>query len=165
MNLQPPVRASHTYAQTLKGRPGEVFPLLCPVREKDWVPGWNPRIVISASGVAERDCVFITPDGEHEAIWLVTEYEPDVRIEFVKITPGITAGRIRIELREHADGGTEALVTYQYTALSEKGRAFVDGFTEEAYAAFMRAWEDALNQHLEKFEGRSSKVEGGHAVV
>ncbi len=41
--------------------PEEVFPLLCPELEKAWLPGWDYRMIHSASGVAERGAVFETP--------------------------------------------------------------------------------------------------------
>jgi hypothetical protein len=42
VDIRAPVRVTHTYTQTLDGSPAEVLPLLCPVREADWVPGWTP---------------------------------------------------------------------------------------------------------------------------
>jgi hypothetical protein len=39
MDVRPPRRAQHTYVQALRAAPAEVFPLLCPVREREWVPG------------------------------------------------------------------------------------------------------------------------------
>jgi hypothetical protein len=149
MNLQKPIRVSHTYRQRLKRPPEEVFPLLCPVREKEWVEGWNPIIVYSFSGYAEGDCIFITPDGDSEAIWIVIHYDPkNYRIEFVKITPRITAGRINISLFGDKEEETIAEITYTYTALSERGRTFVEQFTAEAYQIFMKKWEDTLNHYL-----------------
>jgi hypothetical protein len=80
VEVRHPVRITHTYTQTLDGTPVEVLPLLCPVREVEWVPGWAPRLVLSASGVAEPDCVFTTPDAaagpEAEAIWTVLAQDP-----------------------------------------------------------------------------------------
>jgi hypothetical protein len=149
MNLQKPIRVSHTYRQQLKGSPGQVFPLLCPVREKDWVEGWNPVIVYSFSGYAERDCIFIIPEGNSESIWMVIHYDPEnYAIEFVKVTPGMTAGRINIRLHGDEVKGTIAEITYMYTALSEHGRTFVEQFTAETYLSFMKKWEDALNHYL-----------------
>ena len=40
--------------------PDRVFPLLCPVREYEWIPGWECDVLHSVSGVAEEDCVFRT---------------------------------------------------------------------------------------------------------
>ena len=139
MNLQKPIRVSHTYRQKIKAPPEKIFPLLCPVREKEWVEGWNPSVIYSSSGYAERDCIFFTPDGDSEAIWVVIHYDPEnYTIEFVKVTPGITAGRIRIELRNDSGKGTIAEVTYMYTALSERGRTFIEQFSAEAYLSFMK---------------------------
>ena len=107
--------------------------------------GWDPTLVASASGIAEKDCVFITPDPE--AIWVVTEYDPPRRIEFVKVAPGLTAARIEIVLSAIGHQ-TRADVTYTHTALSEEGERFVAGFTEEYYEGFMKGWEAALNAFL-----------------
>lgn len=35
-----------------------VFPLLCPVREREWLPGWQADIVHSTSGLVEEGCIF-----------------------------------------------------------------------------------------------------------
>ncbi|MCI0541884.1 MAG: hypothetical protein L0Z50_42350, partial [Verrucomicrobiales bacterium] len=69
MNITKPKRASHSYRQRLAASPAKVFPLLCPVREAEWANGWMPGRVISSSGVAERDCVFLTSDKLGTATW------------------------------------------------------------------------------------------------
>jgi hypothetical protein len=148
MKIVPPIRATRTWPQRLAADPARVFPLLCPVRETEWVEGWDPSLVVTSSGVAEKDCVFVMPDPE--AVWVVTEYEPPRRIEFVKVTPGVTVARIGIVLSPAGPGATRADVTYTHTALTEAGERFVAGFTDEYYASFMKEWEDALNTHLAK---------------
>ncbi|HEX6850978.1 MAG TPA: hypothetical protein VF139_06190 [Candidatus Polarisedimenticolaceae bacterium] len=148
MKLVSPRRASHTYRQTLNAPAAKVFPLLCPVRELEWAEGWEPRLVVSASGVAERDCVFTTPSEGTEAIWYVTRHEPDAGlVEMLKITPGVTACRLEIRLHP-ASRGCAADVTYTHTSLSPAGDAFVDRFTEAYYREFMQAWERELNAFL-----------------
>ena len=72
-------------SRRLLGPAAKVFPLLCPVREMDWAEGWEPEKVISESGVAERNCVFLTPDKDGSAIWYITRHEPDTGfIEMLK---------------------------------------------------------------------------------
>jgi len=150
MRIEEPRRVERTYEQHLKASPAALFPMLCPVLEKEWVEGWDPVAVYTRSGVAEDDCVFVTPgkDGAADAVWVVTRYEPASRIEFVKVVPDVTASRIRIALRDDGAGGTLANVTYQHTALSDAGAAVVDALTEEAYVVFMRAWEESLDRYL-----------------
>jgi len=148
VKISPPRRATRTYTQKLLAGPARVFPLLCPVREADWIDGWDPVSVWSTSGLAEKDCVFVTsPDGG-EAIWYITRHEPDAGVvEMVKITPGVTACKLSIALTA-TDEGTDARVTYSHTSLGPVGDEFIEGFSEEYYAVFMRDWESRLNHYL-----------------
>ncbi len=36
-------RISREYRQTINAKPDEIFPLLCPVREIEWLDGWQHR--------------------------------------------------------------------------------------------------------------------------
>jgi hypothetical protein len=142
-----PIRASHTYRQQMHAPAERVFPLLCPVREVDWAVGWAPRLIVSASGVAERDCVFVTP-GEPDAIWYVTRHEPqEWFVEMLKVTPEITACRLDIQL---VPRGEECFadVRYTHTSLGPRGDAFVAAFTADYYRNFMQAWEKEINHYL-----------------
>lgn len=148
MKIVHPNRVMHTYTQRLVGEPSAVFPLLCPVREVDWIEGWDPPLVISASGVAEPDCVFTTPGQPTDAIWYITRHEPAAGfVEMIKITPEVTACRLSIQLRPVADG-CEADVTYSHTSLGARGDEFVASFTEQYYRKFMQDWESRINHYL-----------------
>jgi hypothetical protein len=48
-------RIIRSYTQHIEARPEDVFPLLCPVREADWLAGWMDglEMVHSGSGLAE----------------------------------------------------------------------------------------------------------------
>jgi hypothetical protein len=130
MQIIPPVRAVRRYVQHLDGTPAQVFPLLCPVREADWIVGWDPLHVVSETGVAERDCVFV---------------------EMLKITPGVTACRLTIQLTATASG-CDAEIVYAHTSLGAAGDDFVASFTEAFYAKFMQDWEARVNHYLKHGE-------------
>ena len=150
MNITPPVRVSRSYTQQLVAGPAAVFPLLCPVREGEWIEGWDPVSVVTRSGVAEEDCVFVTRDAAHDAVWYITRHEPERGggfVEMLKITPGLTACRLGIQLYP-ATGGCKALVTYTHTSLGPAGDDFVASFTDGHYREFMRDWEARLNHYL-----------------
>lgn len=150
MKITPPIRVRHTYTQRLDGTPAEVFPLLCPVREVECVPGWLPGVVYSGSGVAERDCIFTTAEGEREAIWTIVEHDPASGvIEMLKVMPGYLVTRLRITLAPRTPGGAAAAVTYTYTALGPDGARHVAERTAAAYEEFMRTWEATLNRYLQ----------------
>ncbi|MFO1352315.1 MAG: hypothetical protein U1F68_17245 [Gammaproteobacteria bacterium] len=148
MHITKPNRVTRCYTQQLIAEPAAVFPLLCPVREADWIEGWDPLSVISASGVAEPDCVFTTRADPIDAIWYITRHEPAAGfIEMLKITPAVTACRLTIQLRPRA-GGSEAEITYSHTSLGPQGDAFVGAFTAEFYRKFMQDWESRINHYL-----------------
>lgn len=46
--------------QHVSAEPEAIFPLLCPVREFDWIPTWDCDLVYTGSGIAEEGCVFRT---------------------------------------------------------------------------------------------------------
>jgi hypothetical protein len=148
MKVVPPKRVSRSYTQSLLAPPEAVFPLLCPVREVDWIADWDPLLVVSTSGVAEDDCVFVTPSEPADTIWYVTDYEPKKGfIAFVRVTPGLTATRLSIRLAK-VPGGSTARITYTQTSLGADGDAVVDGFTEAAFTDFMQIWEKRINHYL-----------------
>lgn len=148
MKIVKPIRATRTYTQRLVAEPAAVFPLLCPVREADWIDGWNPPLVISSSGFAEPDCVFTTSAQPNDAIWYVTRHEPAAGfVEMLKITPSVTACRLSIQLRA-VGAGSEADITYCHTSLGPEGDKFVESFTEDFYRQFMLDWESRINHYL-----------------
>lgn len=146
--MPPPYRATRNYRQHLFGTPAQVFPLLCPVRECDWIEGWEPLHVLSNSGLAEPDCVFVTPAEPLPAVWMITRHDIDQgEVEMIKVTPGVTACKLSIRLTG-TDDGCDAEVTYSHTSLGPAGDRVVDAFTEAHYQSFMRDWEARLNHYL-----------------
>ena len=148
MQIVKPNRVSHTYTQTLVAAPSRVFPLMCPVREAEWIDGWDPSLVITESGLAEKDCVFITESHPDDAIWFITQHEPAIHfVEMVKVTPGVTVAKLSIQLQA-SEGGSVATVTYQHTSLGPAGDEFITALTEGHYVRFMKEWEEQVNHYL-----------------
>jgi len=147
MNIVKPHRVTRSFTQKLNAPPDQVFPLLCPVRESEWVNGWHPRLVASDSGLAELDCVFVTAAGPQEAIWMITRYEPTKHLEIIKVIPGIVVGKIVIHLAT-ASGGSKAAISYTFTALGPDGDRVVNEFTQSHFDEFMLTWETELNHYL-----------------
>jgi hypothetical protein len=150
VRIQKPHRLQHSYVQSLQGTPETVFPLLCPVRELDWVPGWDPHWVLSQSGVAEPECIFSTSGEPSAAIWIISCHQPEnYYLEMYKVTPGNTVGKLCIQLRATGAESCAAEISYEYTALGPAGDEFLEGFTAEWYEAFMHGWQNALNHYLQ----------------
>ena len=132
----------------LSGRPEGVFPLLCPVRELDWIETWAARVVYSASGVAEKGCVFTTdePHGAH-SVWTVSRYEPPAVIEFVIVTPGLLVTTLEVTLQAEGDG-TLARWRRTFTVLTPAGERAADLLAGPAYGARMERLERQLDHYL-----------------
>ncbi len=155
MQIINPVRVRRRYTQKLRGKPADVFPLLCPVREREWAEGWDPLAVYSESGFAEKDCVFTTGEKNPESIWVITEFDPaGHRLEIVKVSPGMTVAAITISLAENESGNTDAEVVYTYTAISREGEEFVKDYSQDFFDRFMQFSESALNSFLDKSNGK-----------
>jgi len=149
MNIFKPHRITRSYTQRLVATPDEIFPLLCPVREAEWVNGWHPRLVISSSGVAEPGCLFVTAAGPQEAIWIMTVHDPEHHhLEIVKVIPGIVVGQIVVRLEGDGADRSRAHISYTFTALGPDGDRVVREFTQEHFDKFMQTWEDELNHFV-----------------
>ena len=75
-----------SHLMQLDAAPNEVFPLLCPVREYEWIEGWACEMIYSATGKAEAGAVFRTAfaaDGPPDT-WVISHYAPPRAIEFVR---------------------------------------------------------------------------------
>ena len=156
MRVEKPNKVSRKFTQHLNSPATAVFELLCPVREADWVNDWRPKLVLSDSGHAEPGCIFITPGIPEDALWLMTEYDPEVfRLQITKMIPGVVVGQISISLAAAGDDGCTAEITYAYTSISDHGDRALEEFTDDHFKAFMEIWEKELNHFLStgaKFE-------------
>lgn len=112
---------------TIKATPEEIFPLLCPTREADWIPGWNVELVYTESGYAEDKCIFRTMDSDiaGEGIWTFTGYEENEFIEFVKLSIDLII-HVQISLKQENENTTKITWNAVSTALTEKGNILID---------------------------------------
>lgn len=138
------------YKQQIHSLKEAVFPLLCPVREKDWLNDWDYRMIHSLSGLNENDCIFTTQDpGEAETLWYTTKYDPETyEVEFIRFTPGDTAVRIQINLADGLNGDTDVHISYSYTALSREAVEFLNNKGNERFLHSMHIWEKSMNHYL-----------------
>lgn len=111
----------------LSAAPEAVHPLLCPLREEEWIEGWRATIMRSASGVAEEGCVFSTPgpDGP-DWLWIIPVHQAD-HIRFTIHAPGSHATLLDLHLTQ---GGERTRLdwTYDLVPLTETGEAYIQGY-------------------------------------
>ncbi|QGY39832.1 hypothetical protein GM415_06750 [Pseudodesulfovibrio cashew] len=125
----------------------DIWPLLCPVREYDWIETWDCRLIQSRSGVNELGCVFVTdfPTECGAEVWITTRYEPYSRLEFVRTN---SARIIRLEIalfRE--ENGTRLTWVQHVTSLNAVGDEYI-AQKPQAFARQMSAVEKMLGHYL-----------------
>jgi len=142
-------RLTREYRQNLNATHERVFPLLCPEREKQWLPGWDARWIHSESGFAEPRAVFATRHaGAAETIWLVAEHRPAHRVHLVRWHPDRMVVDIELDLSSPQPNHTWLDVRYTYTATSRAGCTEIEAKTAEQWHAQMKSWEQHLNAWL-----------------
>jgi hypothetical protein len=142
-------RTIKKHTMLLASNPETLFPLLCPVREFDWIEPWRCKMVYSDSGFAEQDCIFQTnfPQDGPEDTWVVSRYEKPTLVEFVRVN-GIRAIRYTITLRQVGEGRTESEWSQVVTGLSDEGNKFVEGLLDGDFSKRMQMLERMLNHYL-----------------
>lgn len=149
MKVIAPKRVKHSGTQVWKASPETIFPLLCPVRETEWAPNWDPILVISNTGVMEADCVFVERNQPVDAIWAVSLYDPNnFALAMYRTVPGITVSKFSVKLERGNDGDARASVTYEHTALGEAGERVIDEHTADQFHMFMTHITMAINYYL-----------------
>jgi len=128
--------------------PERVFPLLCPVREYDWIAEWSCQVLHSESGVAEPDCVFRTDFDGEPMTWVVSRYEPPFRIEFTCFVPDLFVMRLQIALAGN-EGTTRLDWTRRWLALGPAGDEWLARRKEGEHEQLMARLSRALRHYLE----------------
>jgi hypothetical protein len=143
-------RIVRSFVQHIHAPPEDVFPLLCPELEKAWLPGWEYRMIHSASGVAERGAVFETPHALGATTWIVTHHESPRRIAFARWQPDGLVVQIEITLGRHVDGTTAVCIEYTSTPTDDSSRAILAASSEKDWLDNMAKWEGSMNAWFEE---------------
>lgn len=139
----------------LNGSVADVTPLFGPVREAEWAPDWSPRFIHPAQGAQCEGVVFTTTSGHgKDRLWLLTTYDVrNGRVEYVVMTPALTANEIKIRVVPDGEQHCKATVTYRRSALVPEGNEEIAKL-DAHWAKEQRVhWETAINEALAK--GRS----------
>lgn len=146
-----PQRITREYRQTIKATPEKVFPLLCPVREAEWLDGWRYNTIYSESGIVEAGAVFSTPhEGEEDTIWIVTKHDSEtLEVEFARFTHKSRTCVLRIAVKSKDENSSYVDVSYTYTGITPAGNNFIDNFTQEEFLELVTFWEQSMNYYLE----------------
>jgi len=146
-------RTVRTYKTPLSASPEKIFPLLCPVKEYEWIPTWQCNLIYSKSGYAELGCVFSTDFGDASGIeiWVVSTYEKNRQIGFVKTGVHITT-RYTVSLNRSKSGSTIQW-EQELTSIDDQGDLMLDNMTQAVYNQKMKHINELLDFYLTSVNG------------
>jgi hypothetical protein len=115
-------RRTLTLEREIPCRAEAIFPLLCPSRECDWVPGWASDLVYTDTGYIQEDCVFSTNDANSfgPGIWVCCRHEQNRRAEFVRLMEHIVF-QLKISLEPVGENSTRVVWRILLTGLDAEG--------------------------------------------
>lgn len=109
--------------------------------------GWRPLFPAGAPDDTAPGTVFETVHGTERTTWVVLARDPGRHVSYARVTPGLRAGTVTVDVVPHPDGGSTAEVVYDLTALTGDAAPDLEAFAE-GYPAFLRSWEGAIAAHL-----------------
>ena len=134
----------------INGAVDAIFPLLCPKKEEDWIPGWECETIHSKSGYNEEGAIFRTTKAlETELYWTTLQYDMERRrVDFLVNAPRLFNFRLTIDLADDRAGVT-ATFAQTFTSLSEEGTAHLDRISRQDYGELLRSLALCINHYLE----------------
>ena len=131
------MRVVLTHSFTLDVLPAEALDLFTPEGERTWVSGWNPAYPAGEPSDTVGT-IFQTEHNGHSTIWAVVDHGVSA-MRYARVTPGHTAGIVAVSCQAAETSGTQVEVTYDLTALSQRGRDFLAEFAA-GYEAYLEGW-------------------------
>ncbi|WP_028587252.1 SRPBCC family protein [Desulfocurvus vexinensis] len=129
--------------------PDRVFPLLCPVREYDWIPDWRCEVLHAPLGAAGPGCVFRTAfPGVGTETWTCVRFEPPRAIEYVRFAALGLVTHLTITLAPDGAGGATVLWHNRLTATTDAGRDHLADGVEAEYHRETAELEAMLDHYL-----------------
>jgi len=137
----------------------DIFPLLCPKKEEEWIPGWECETIWSNTGYNEDGAIFKTlkPYGA-ELYWTTLKYDIKNRIvDFLITAPHLYMFRFTIELFIAGNGIIKLIFSQVFTSVSEEGNALLKLYESEDFDQRLKYLEELMHRYLQdkKRNGRA----------
>jgi hypothetical protein len=128
----------------------DVFPLLCPKREEDWIPGWQCETIWSQSGYNETGAIFrTTKPYDTELYWHTLQYDKAAKVvDFLITAPYKFMLRYRIQLTTESKGSLNLHFTQTFTAISKEGNQLLAQYKTEDFAGRLQALGELIGKYL-----------------
>ncbi len=121
-------RYDFKFEMTLSSIRDSIFPLLCPIREYEWLNDWKCTMIYSESGIAENNGIFYVKMGFplfKKQVFQVINYVPNENITFLIFLNNLTTLKFSLTLESVSDSSTKLTLDYKLTGLSGFGNLFL----------------------------------------
>jgi len=128
----------------------DIFPLLCPKREEEWIPGWECDVICSNSGYNEENAIFRTlkPYGT-ELYWYTITYDLARRkVEFLITACHLYSLRFTIDINIMASDENILTFTQRFTSVSEGGISMIEQYGQEDFQARLQRLGELMSHYL-----------------
>lgn len=141
------MQRSYSHELTVDRPAADAIGLFTPRGEEDWVPGWKPVYLRPQAGQTEEDMVFTTGDGEEKTFWTCLKWQPDNgHARYLRITPASRFAIVDVKCRPDGDERARVTVAYDIQSLTDKGEEWLEGFTQNDYAAMIDEWSELIRR-------------------
>lgn len=132
-----PINLQRSAEITVRLAREHAMPLFTAEGERRWAEGWDPRY----PEPTRRDgpgAVFTTAHDNHQTTWIMVDHGPE-RIRYARVTHGMTAGTVAIDVLASDEHATRLRVSYDLTALSTAGETWLASFNQ-GYDTEIASW-------------------------
>jgi hypothetical protein len=138
---------------TVAQPPERAMALFTPEGERRWAEGWDPHYP-EPDRREGPGAVFTTGHGGHQTTWIMVDHGPE-RVRYARVTEGMTAGTVAVEIVGSRERSTELRVTYDLTSLTAVGETWLEAF-DAGYDAAIGDWATEIAAALQRAGGHGS---------
>jgi hypothetical protein len=131
----------------------QAMALFTPEGERPWADGWDPHYPEPRRREGPG-AVFTTAHGGHRTTWVMVDYGP-TGVRYARVTEGVTAGTVAVDVVGTPERSTRVCVTYDLTALTPAGDSWLEAFDAD-YEAAIGEWATQIASALERPGRRDS---------
>jgi hypothetical protein len=126
---------------------GQAMKLFTPEGERRWADGWDPHYP-QTDRREGPGAVFNTGHGGHQTTWIMVDHGPE-SVRYARVTQGMTAGTVAVEVVGSSEHSTHVRVTYDLTALTNAGETWLDAFDAD-YDTSIGSWSTEIAAALRR---------------
>ena len=124
----------------------QAMELFTPEGERRWVDGWDPQYPADDRREGPG-MVFTTEHGGHQTTWVMVDQRPE-SVRYARVTQGMTAGTVAVDVVGSGEHSTRVRVTYDLTAVSGAGESWLEAFDAD-YDTAIGGWSTEIAAALQ----------------